>query len=164
MRRRDRLAQIVAILFLITLSSCAFPTFTNYDSLTLSDQQVAILKNRWGWSTCAFCVRTFSTEGFKTLVYAARRDGEMTEFRLVPGKYEITYEHKSHKIPKVSRTDTVELKAGHVYRVKENSCYDPDVLLAAIFGGACRGRRSYTATVWIEDDTTGEVVAGEKWE
>jgi len=48
--------------------------------------------------------------------------------------------------------------------VEKETCYVAGVLLGKIFRGACTGRSRYTATLWIEDETTGEVVAGEKWD
>jgi len=98
------------------------------------------------------------------VLYDHVRDGDVNPFKLTPGTYLISFSYNEYKIGPVSGQGTVELKAGHVYRVEKETCYVAGVLLGKIFRGACTGRSPYTATLWIEDETTGEVVAGEKWD
>jgi len=156
-RNLDHLSKIVAVFVLILLSSCV-SAFTNYESLTLSDQQVAVIKENWG---CSPCVARILSEDGKTWVYDKRRDGGTAGFKLTPGIYIIEYSCESYKIEQVFRTDRVELKAGHTYRVKCKACYTPHALVALIFGGVCRGP-DYRIVLWIEDETTREVVAGDR--
>ncbi len=140
MRRGNDLLIIAAIFFLVFLSSCAFPTFTNYEGLPPSDQQVAILEHSGFYSPVTIILR--GEDG--TLVYDASRDGTVATFKLTPGTYIIVYSYIGYKIREISRADTVELKAAHTYRVKIKA-------------------KGGFATVWIEEATTGQVVAGEKW-
>jgi hypothetical protein len=86
-----------------------------------------------------------------------RDTGSPGVFRLVPGRYLITYSY----FKGAARSDVVELKAGHVYRVEQTLCNNP---LYWPFPG-CWGMKRIRlgATIWIEDRTTGEVLAGERW-
>lgn len=151
-----RMSGLAAACFIIFLAGCARPPFTNYEGLTYSDQQVAILKPEFGTYGS---VRRIWREGDTPPIY----DYELSqvsprEFKLTPGQYTITYVAYAYNIPHVVRRDTVELKAGHTYRVIEDHCYLTSV------GGTCMRHKPYTQTIWIEDKATGEVLAGEKWD
>jgi len=141
----------------LVIASCAVPTFTNDDGSTSSDQQAATIVNK-SWA-CPFCVEQISAADGK-LLYDRRRDGYMDPLKLTPGTYMVGIKLEAPK--RVAFQGTVDLKAGHVYRVKSETCFVPDSFVAAIFGGPCRGR-GYAGTVWIEDTGTGEVVVGERW-
>lgn len=144
---------------MLFLTGCAtLRIFTNYDSSTLSDDQVAILETKG----CLFCVKQISRADDGTLVYDAKKDGAagpVNPFKLTPGSYSVQISYQWPKILTVTRQGTAELKAGHVYRVRQESCYIPGYLL-----GLCRGGKSYTGTLWLEDVATGNVLVGEKWE
>ena len=71
------------------------------------------------------------------------------EFRLVPGEYEIRYSVRHYKQARVSGESRVTLKAGHVYAVKDETCYT-----------FCSRLASYTSDIWLEDITTGEWIGG----
>jgi hypothetical protein len=141
-------------------AGCGFPTVATAFWGTFSDvhggarppEEVAILQGEFG-ANVSRIVRLPD----QAIVYAKERDGVTGRFMLTPGTYEIDYYIQPHEIRWVNYADVVQLKAGHLYRVRAKACYALD------FWGACRGRRSYTATVWIEDDTAGQVVAGQKW-
>jgi len=158
MRTLKPSSAIVTIFFPVFLTSCAiptFPTFTNYDRLELSDQQVATIENRWG---CPWCIKQVSgADGI--LLYEVNRDRAKDRFKLTPGTYLVRIAYQATKIPRVSREGTAELRAGHVYAVKYITCLGSMVGL-----GACQGREARTSTVWIEDTATGEVIVGEKWD
>jgi hypothetical protein len=159
MRRASRAFNVAVICFSLGVPGCAlptFPAFRNYDEQTLADQQVATIENRWG---CPWCIDQLSgADG--SLLYDVKKDGGMDPFKLTPGTYLVRISYQGPKIHPVSKEGTAELKAGHVYRVKNETCFGGPVLGL----GACHGRQAYTATVWIEDIGTGEVVVGEKWE
>jgi hypothetical protein len=141
---------------LFTLVGCAtLRTFTNYDSSKLSDEHVAILENKG----CLFCVKQISRVDDGTLVYDANKDGAASPIKLTSGTYSVQISEQWPKISMVTRQGTAELKAGHVYRVRQESCYIPGYVL-----GLCHVGHSYTGTLWIEDVATGNVLVGEKWE
>ena len=119
----------------------------------MTDQQVAILNDRWG---CGFCVVGIWSDKGQRLVYHVGRDGMAESFKLPPGTYIVEYTDMPYKIARVWRKDSVNLKAGHIYKAQRLTCYNfPSY-------PACQGR-GYTATLWIEDETTGDIIAGEKW-
>jgi len=60
-------------------------------------------------------------------------------------------------MPPASQDDVLEVKPGHTYYVMTEACY------TNLFG-VCRQHRPYTQTIWIEDEATGEVLAGDKWQ
>ena len=119
-----------SILVSMFLTGCAFPTFTDYDSARLSDQQVVIVENNQ-FGGCVFCVSKISKKD-GALSYSESEDGGVEEFRLAPGKYVIAYQYGKYRAP---RTDIVTLTPGHIYEVTSKG---------------------------IKDDTTGEIVLGEK--
>jgi hypothetical protein len=131
-----------------------FPTFKAYPGPERADQELAILENRWG---CPFCVDRILGELDRAqidrpLVYSRPRDGEVASFKLVPGTYLIEYSFATPQISRVSRWDIVVMKAGHTYRVEQQSCFY-----------SCPGGGGPRRILWIEDRITGEVVAGYKW-
>ena len=68
----------------LVLSGC-FSSFIAPDSAARSDQDVAIINNRWG---CPFCVRSIRRTEDDILVYEASRDGqEVHPLKLMPGRY-----------------------------------------------------------------------------
>lgn len=93
----------------------------------------------------------------QSVVYDRPRDGIKGRFILTPDTYVIEHFVAYSMIPRVSRADVVQLRPGHIYQARNQYC------VALSFGPSCRGRLSYTATIWIEDDTTRDVVAGQKW-
>lgn len=149
-----RLVWGLSVSFAILLSGCPVPTLIHPAAHEMSDQQVAILKDRWG--ACAFCVVGIWSDKGQRLVYHVGRDGFAEAFKLPPGRYIVEYTTVPYKIARVWRKDSVELKAGHIYKVKDLACYHVPSY------PACQGR-GYRATLWIEDETTGEVIAGEQW-
>jgi len=147
------------VLLSLVIASCAVSTSTSYSGSASSDEQVATISKDWG---CSLCVdQILAADG--QLLYDVRRDGRKDPFKLNPGIYLIRIAFQAPKIPRVSFQGTVDLKASHVYRVQNETCFAWGVLTGALFGGTCRGRHGYTGTVWIEDAATGEVVVGEKW-
>ncbi|MGE0117475.1 MAG: hypothetical protein AB7S71_04695 [Dongiaceae bacterium] len=120
------------------------PDMTAYQGPDLGDQQLAVVENR---GDCPFCIVSIEREGY--LYFDASRDGLRKSVKLAPGAYEVTYEYRSYKTQAVRRSDTIELKAGHIYDVKRDVCY--------MF---CFDMPSYTTYLWIEDSATGQVVAG----
>ena len=138
MRRPNHVCTLPVIFFPIALASCAVPTFTNYRGLTLSDQQVATLEHGWG---CAFCIEQISAADGQ-LLFDTKRDGSRDPFKLTPGDYLIRIAYQGPKVPRVFYESTVKLKASHVYRVKNETCFAFDVLADSISGGARHGRHA----------------------
>ena len=78
--------------------------------------------------------------------------------RLEPGAYTIVYSGVNYKTAPVTHTDTVDLIAGHVYRPKTVACY----FILQYFSECSFNMKSYTTYLWLEDNTTGAIVAGSK--
>lgn len=157
------------------------PYFNDPAAAGLSDADVVILHNANGpWPSekcnarnCTFQVHQLRRTGDGQTLYTDpppshpyRYLGRVYWFRLHPGRYEITYRTDARPGQKyVARTDNVELRAGHVYRAKQQyEC----VGLGTLIGFGCKGHWRASAlaadgTLWIEDTTTGDIVAGEKW-
>jgi len=131
-----RVLKLPLIFLAMFLASCGAATFNDYDSARLSDQQVALLKAR-----IARVERISKEDG--TLLYSYDEDGPVGQFRLVPGIYVILYGDPWSK-QRFKQTHIVSMIAGHTYY--------------------CRWeyqRRARRENLWIKDDTTGQVVAGE---
>ena len=75
-----------------------------------------------------------------------------------PGTYRIIFGADRYGQLVVDKTEVITLKAGHVYEVKDRMCY-----FFSIWDPAC-AKSNDKVLVWIEDVTTGEIVAGEKWQ
>ena len=109
---------------------------------------------------CPGCVQGIRTLN-AALVYSKERDGRVTDFRLLPGRYAVWYgyyrpRHCHGQIyGLVDRIDTVELRSGRVYRVR----LERNEWIARC--GADR-REIDQPQVWIDDQTTDQVVAGDK--
>jgi len=96
-------------------------------------------------------------------------------FLLEEGLYEITFGIFPHE-GNVEFTEIIYLQNSHTYEVKSKWCFEggggllKDSILTILipthvywlWDPVC-DNRSYEGTVWIEDVTTGEVIAGEKW-
>lgn len=135
--------------FLGLLLSACFGPLSGPGALNSPNEQIAILENRWG---CPFCVDAIYLDSPDKAIYIYdenERIENWSSFRLMPGRYVIAYSHYAHR-RLIARADAVDLKPGHIYRVDLNLCLLP-----------CWGHSHHT--IWIEDRTTGEVVAGEKW-
>ena len=158
---RKRSAGLALLILLSHLPpGCALPTFRNYDTSAFPDQQAAVLRNYVWWGGCLGCVRRISKPD-STVVYSKQRDGRVTEFRLVPGTYAVWYAYSQLRychgrtFGLAHRTDAIEFQSGHVYQVR---------LERNEWSARCGAVRRYLSDprVWIEDDTTDQVVAGDK--
>jgi hypothetical protein len=114
--------------------------------------------------------------------YEDNPEHRYSRYKISPGSYRIRYGSKHHKIARLEKEDSVILKPGHIYEVRTVACYLGDSLAQELFFGAliiympllwpsyiseishtaCH-TRSYQATIWIEDESEGKVVSGEKW-
>jgi hypothetical protein len=98
-------------------------------------------------------------------VYSAVRDAPSAylSIELDPGTYEILIRYYTGENgPSVTRQFQVSLLAGHRYRPGANSCpwrEKHGCSISCFIGFVCDG---YAGFVWIEDDTSGQVVAGSK--
>jgi hypothetical protein len=142
-------------------AGCAAPTFRNYDASMSADEQAAILRNQvWWGGGCPGCVQGIWTPD-AAIVYSKERDGRVTDFRLLPGRYAIWYGYHRPRYCHgqtyglVDRIDTVDVRSGHVYRVR----LERNEWIARC--GTVR-RELSQPQVWIEDQTTDQVVAGDK--
>lgn len=124
-----------------SLSACAVPSFRAAGIADQDNSRLAVLENRWG---CTFCVKgIWKDDG--TVVYEFESPAYFEAFYLMPGRYEILYESYAYDLL-FSRRDMVDLRAGKRYRVMAEHPY-----LA----------RNY-AYFWIEDRSSGQVVAGQR--
>jgi hypothetical protein len=155
------LLRTVAV-FLFAMSSvagCATLTFRNYDVSSPADEQAATLLNQvWWGGGCPGCVEGIWRSD-TAVVYSKERDGRVKEFRLLPGVYAVWYAwHRPNychgqTYGVVDRIDTVELQSGHVYEVR----LERNEWIARC--GTFR-RELSRPEVWMEDQTTDQVVAG----
>jgi hypothetical protein len=161
-------AQLLA-LGALSLQGCAAPPplpppMKAYSGPDQSDAQLAIVELSHSLSECA-AVYSFSGRQ-KSCVESIKKDDHLyydgsrdftTEIKLQPGEYTITYGPINHGFL-ASSTDTarVDLRAGHHYLVKKESCGSLLWIETVINCGYIR------TDSWIEDTTTGEVVAGTK--
>src|SRR2546428_4085351 len=158
--RRKSIGCAILILLSSLVPGCALPTFRNYDTSVLSDQQAATVRNHVWLGGCAGCVQRISTPD-ATIVYSKERDGRVAEFRLVPGTYAVRYLYSQpsychgQTYGVADRTDTLDLESGHVYQIR----LEPNEWVAR-----CGAVRRYLSNprLWIEDETTNRVVAGDK--
>jgi hypothetical protein len=156
--KKLKTSRLSATGLLIFLVGCGHQTpFTNYQGVTLSDQEVATVKESL---YCRYCVQTIRKEDDTPVFVLDPNKYSPPEFKLTPGRYRIYYFTRNYNISPVYRDDTVELKAGHSYKVITDWCYVPSVIFSP---GVCWRHKPYTNTIWIEDEATGEVLAGEKW-
>lgn len=84
-----------------------------------------------------------------------------TSVELSPGTYAIAYHTQCNEMPPRAETDTVALEAGHRYRTDADCCYwwtekFGCSALWSYLGG------SYETFLWLEDLTTGQVLAGSR--
>jgi hypothetical protein len=135
----------------LLLAGCG--TFSVPGASALSDPQVAILDVKLP----SVVVTGIWTDDPRTVVYEmAPAHWPFKRFLLMPGRYVIGYDD-SHTL------GPVELKAGHVYQTDAAiSCTEDEHAEIGATPLMCRGRGSAFTQHWIEDRTTGEVVAGEK--
>ena len=158
--RRKSIGCAILILLSSLAPGCALPTFRNYDTSVLSDQQAATVRNHVWLGGCAGCVQRISTPD-AIIVYSKERDGRVAEFRLVPGTYAVRYLYcqpsycHGQTYGVADRTDTLDLESGHVYQIR----LEPNEWVAR-----CGAVRRYLSNprLWIEDETTNRVVAGDK--
>ncbi len=134
----------------MSVGACAAPTYIDPQVEAADYTEIAIVKNRlFG---CPFCIdRITRMDGKSIPVHSSESYpiAEFEEFRLSPGEYRISYSYKHRKIPRVSDTNVVNLKAGHVYAVKSQSCI-----------WFCFRMKWYSADIWLEDISTGELIGG----
>jgi hypothetical protein len=102
-------------------------------------------------------------------------------FILEPGRYKIDYFIAPRRMEMLSRVDTIEFERGHYYKIDSLICQNnlmstlvlmpfaypfpfmwPD-LLRDLFHKSCHDK-SNAVTLWVEDEKTGDVLAGEKWD
>ena len=146
---------IFLVIFGIFATSCvSLPTYIHPSINDANNSEIATINTRW--AGCPFCIRVIKGADGEDIPVTSSERHPMTSgtkpfeaYRLPPGEYTIWYSHKGHKTKRVSGSDKVTLKAGHVYRVAEESCYWP-----------CARMDTYTADIWLEDMTTGKRIAG----
>jgi hypothetical protein len=158
--RNNHLLKLVLVCFVSSLlSSCAAYSprfFSNYESGTLSNQQVAIV---WVYYSAVDGIdqilKVIDTDVYEIVCRPSDQRSCWPPFKLVPGTYKISYYlHRARRT--ISQTDTIKLEPGHSYKIMDTFCY-------FFLFESCMGR-PYQGTLWIEDDATGEVVAGERWD
>ncbi len=136
-----KIPTIAVLAFAIFAASCATPPLKLYSGPKQPDDQIAILK--WGG---------FRMNSFPNTIDGKEIEGTSlnvnAQARLLPGKHTIVYSRYFRKIGWRRGIAIIVLKAGHVYRLEAASSLP-------LFS-------RYRATIWIEDEATGEVLDGSK--
>ena len=136
-----KIPTIAVLAFAIFAASCATPPLKLYSGPKQPDDQIAILK--WGG---------FRMNSFPNTIDGKEIEGTSlnvnAQARLLPGKHTIVYSRYFRKLGRRCGTATIDLKAGHVYRLKAARS-----MLWHFYS---------RATVWIEDEATGEVLHGSR--
>jgi len=151
-----------SVICILLITGCATaPDFSTISNKSLENQKVALIKDDYfHW---AYCIRRIEKRDPKTgeyvEIYNKDSQGPFANFRLSPGTYYVLYGYRHYKISDATGEGVIHLKAGHKYRVGHVVCYAPDLIWSKV----CRRHGAYTATVWFEDLTNGEVLSGEKW-
>lgn len=135
------------VLCLALISGCHPRVYKGYEGPAIADKELAIIKTNHNLHLI---------EQDSRVIYNKDIDGTADEIRLNPGEYKISSSRKIWETDRlatregfIKRTDLVDLKGGHVYEVIFEDHY---FFLA----------KEHQYFLWIEDRTTGEVVAGEK--
>ena len=158
-RSGSMLATLTLIVVGVVLPSCVYiprPELKLYDGPERADGELAIIREAHLGCVfhCIMSILSADGEAFYTAFSNGspnyRRTPEV--YRLLPGVYKISLEHRARHIKTVSATRTVILRPGHTYYVRSNYCI--------LF---CFTVKSYSQTVWMEDASTGEVLIGTKW-
>ena len=136
----------IGLLVVITaFSACApvLPPLNGPGALDLQHWQVATLDVPQPVSCSS--IRKVNSNSDETTIFEGDRRDYADHFRLTPGRYVIAYSVWYGHAAKVSRADTVDLVAGHVYRVRSKKTFF-----------------TRKVTMWIEDRETREVLAGNR--
>jgi len=150
------------------LTSCG-TTIDAYDGPTRSDDELAHLSNR------GVVIIQLSGGIGGNVIYpepVTKTDileggipryigNNFLHLKLLPGQYQITYAAWGQKAWPVIRSDVVDLREGHNYVARSDwwwlngpTCVYPTTTLSGY----------YCQSIWIEDETTGEVVSGARSE
>jgi len=176
--KSTKVHKILIIMFLTIIAfGCSNKHFV---AKTNKEEPTAILK----LDTRAIIVDQISNAVDDSIVYLwdENSNPRYTSFNLEAGSYKITYWIDPHKISKLERSDVINIESGNTYIIKHLICmsnlkqalflapftmYIPlawPSLISDISHKSCHNVTQYTVTLWIEDENTGEVLAGEKWE
>ena len=136
------------------LTACAGELFKAYEGPDRPKEEIAILD--WsGWPGFDF-VYVYRIDGYRIdgkenpKFNAGTCCGGIRRAELLPGKHEIHWGARISKLPHIGGgRGVIDMKAGHVYKLKTDSC---KFLCPLGWKGAA----------WIEDQTTGEAVLGSK--
>jgi hypothetical protein len=122
------------------------------------------------------------SDGSIVYFWDGKSESRYTSFSLKEGSYRLNYWIDPYKINILKRDDVIEIEHGHKYKIKHLICHNnlkQSLFLAPftiyiplawpgiasdIIHKSCHDVTNYSVTLWIEDETTGEVLAGEKWE
>lgn len=124
-------------------------TYTAYDGPTLAPGETATLTFKPWWEMGSIV----AVSAGNVTYFDTRRDHNPGTYEsgwhevhvaLRPGEYEVQTRGRCMRHLPVERTDRVTLEAGHRYRMDGGGCMSGDVRL------------------WIEDTTSGRVIAGSK--
>ena len=121
-----------------------------YDGPVMPDAEIATIDNSGSifYGDWTGALRRVAGNG--RVYYEHSRDGIIDEIELLPGTYEVSYAHKHRHTTGRGYRDTIDLAAGHTYKIKTDVCYT-----------LCSDMPSYHTFLWIEDTKTGQVVSGE---
>ena len=141
MKTRVALSQLIVVLVIVAVSGCvSVRTYQAYEGETLPKSQIAILRETKNFYLIYFCKTDLRTIDEKDVNWAGLVE-------MLPGPHKVSFrlEYVSYGTEYRRGSFEFQAKAGHVYKLDVAKCTSIPPLQA-----------------WIEDETTGKVVAGTK--
>ena len=122
----------------MVLSGCA-GSFEAYEGPALTDVKLAFIRGGM--------IDFVKKDGRS--YYELGRDGPANPIKVEAGTYEIGYSNTCYKSPEARSIETLTLMSGHSYRA-QYAC------------GTSFFSKDYMTHIWIEDETTRQIVAGRR--
>jgi len=141
MKTRVLLSLLIVVLVIVAVSGCAsIRTYQAYEGETLPPSKIAILRDTKKFYLISFCKSELETIDGKDVNSAGLVE-------MLPGPHKVSFKLEYVTWGSESRQGSFEFQAeaGHVYKLDVAKCTGIPPLQA-----------------WIEDKTTGKVVAGTK--
>ena len=134
---------------LAVVSGCGLKTHSGPGVDQLEDAEVVTIKESWDCPFCLFSISKLDENGRGIFFLSASKHESISAIRLSPGLYRITIGYSSFDLGVVKHRSKVQLQAGHSYTIEREACFM-----------LCFRMDGYTHDIWMEDRSTGEIVAG----